>query len=38
MLAHADAALAPVRAANPDLRWVPPERWHLTLAFYGEVP
>ncbi len=38
VLAHADAALAPVRAAHPDLRWVPPERWHLTLAFYGEVP
>jgi 2'-5' RNA ligase len=38
VLAHADAALAPVRAAHPDLRWVPAERWHLTLAFYGEVP
>ena len=38
VLAHADAALAPVRATHPDLRWVPPERWHLTLAFYGEVP
>jgi 2'-5' RNA ligase len=38
VLAHADAALAPVRVAHPDLRWVPPERWHLTLAFYGEVP
>ena len=38
VLAHADAALAPVRTAHPDLRWVPPERWHLTLAFYGEVP
>jgi 2'-5' RNA ligase len=36
--AHADAAVAPVRAAVPDLRWVPAERWHLTLAFYGEVP
>ncbi len=36
--AHADAALAPVRERWPDLRWVPPQRWHLTLAFYGEVP
>ena len=38
VLAHADAALGPVRAAYPDLRWVPADRWHLTLAFYGEVP
>jgi len=37
-LAHADAALGPVRTAHPDLRWIPPERWHLTLAFYGEIP
>jgi 2'-5' RNA ligase len=22
---------------DPQLRWVPPEQWHLTLAFYGEV-
>jgi 2'-5' RNA ligase len=33
----ADRALAPVRAAHPELRWVPPVRWHLTLAFHGEV-
>ena len=36
--AHADRALAPVQALHPRLRWVPPERWHLTLAFHGEVP
>jgi 2'-5' RNA ligase len=24
------------RATAPDLRWVPPERWHITLAFYGD--
>lgn len=36
-LAHADDALAAVRSTHPDLRWVPRERWHLTLAFYGEV-
>lgn len=34
---HADRALAPVRALHPDLRWVPRQRWHLTLAFYGEI-
>ena len=34
----AAAAVDPVRPLAPGLRWVPPERWHLTLAFYGEVP
>ncbi|MGD9989657.1 RNA 2',3'-cyclic phosphodiesterase [Pseudonocardia sp.] len=33
-----DAAVAPVRAARPGLRWVTPDRWHVTLAFLGEVP
>jgi 2'-5' RNA ligase len=35
---HADRALGPVRERWPDVRWVPSARWHLTLAFYGEVP
>lgn len=35
---HADRALAPVRDRHGELRWVPPQRWHLTLAFYGDVP
>ena len=38
VLADVDAALAPARALQPELRWIPVERWHLTLAFYGEVP
>ena len=37
-VAHADTALEPVRREHPDLRWVPAQRWHLTLAFYGEIP
>ena len=36
-LEHAAAAVDRVRAAEPGPRWVPSERWHLTLAFYGEV-
>jgi 2''-5'' RNA ligase len=31
------AALDDVRGTVPDLRWTPPEQWHLTLAFLGEV-
>jgi 2'-5' RNA ligase len=31
-------AVGAVRPLAPGLRWVPPEQWHLTLAFYGEVP
>jgi 2'-5' RNA ligase len=38
VLDDADRVLEPVRGRWPDLRWVPPARWHLTLAFYGEVP
>jgi RNA 2',3'-cyclic 3'-phosphodiesterase len=34
---HAAAAVDAVRAAHAGPRWVPAERWHLTLAFYGEV-
>jgi len=38
VLADVDAALGAVRGLQPELRWIPRERWHLTLAFYGEVP
>jgi 2'-5' RNA ligase len=31
------AALAQTVPADDRLRWVPPEQWHITLAFYGEV-
>jgi 2'-5' RNA ligase len=34
---HAAAAVDAVRAAHTGPHWVPAERWHLTLAFYGEV-
>ncbi|MDQ1641117.1 MAG: 2,3-cyclic 3-phosphodiesterase [Actinomycetota bacterium] len=37
VLEHADAAVAQVRAGEPGPRWIPAERWHLTLAFYGEI-
>jgi 2'-5' RNA ligase len=36
-LAQLDAAVAPHRAEWPALRWAKPERWHLTLAFLGDV-
>jgi 2'-5' RNA ligase len=31
-------ATAPLRAAAPDVRWVPAERIHLTVKFLGEHP
>jgi 2'-5' RNA ligase len=34
---HAATAVDLVRPLAPGLRWAPPARWHLTLAFYGEV-
>lgn len=36
-LAELDDAVAPLRTAHPDLRWTPPDQWHLTLAFLGDV-
>jgi len=32
-----DLEHALVPAAARSLRWMPPEQWHITLAFYGEV-
>lgn len=34
---HLDRRLADVRESFPRLRWIPPERWHLTTTFLGEV-
>ncbi|HEX5188596.1 MAG TPA: RNA 2',3'-cyclic phosphodiesterase [Streptosporangiaceae bacterium] len=36
-LAELDAAVAPLRADWPALRWASLDRWHVTLAFLGEV-
>ncbi|PWS40443.1 RNA 2',3'-cyclic phosphodiesterase, partial [Streptomyces sp. ZEA17I] len=39
-VAELRTAVAPLRAlpGARDLRWTRPEDWHVTLAFYGEVP
>src|SRR5215468_500082 len=37
VLAELDAAVAPLRPGWPDLRWASVDRWHVTLAFLGEV-
>src|SRR5262245_6592339 len=37
VLAELDAAVAPFRPDWPDLRWASVDRWHVTLAFLGEV-
>jgi RNA 2',3'-cyclic 3'-phosphodiesterase len=35
-LQHLDAAVQPLR--DGVVRWSSPEAWHITLAFYGEIP
>jgi 2'-5' RNA ligase len=37
VLAELDAAVAPLREDWPSLRWASADRWHVTLAFLGEV-
>lgn len=36
-LVELDAAVAGLRAQWPKLRWAGPDRWHVTLAFLGDV-
>ncbi len=36
-LAELEAAVAPLRAGWPGLRWASQDRWHVTLAFLGQV-
>lgn len=35
---HLQRRLTAVAASTQGIRWVDPERWHITLAFFGEVP
>lgn len=35
---HLDRTLAPVRGVAGEPRWLPPERWHLTVLFLGRTP
>ncbi|WP_214417005.1 RNA 2',3'-cyclic phosphodiesterase [Sphaerisporangium fuscum] len=37
VLAEVGAAVGSHREAWPELRWVAPETWHVTLSFFGEV-
>lgn len=37
-LDHLESALAAVGPGHGQLRWTVRENWHVTLAFYGEVP
>jgi RNA 2',3'-cyclic 3'-phosphodiesterase len=34
---HAAGAVDRITSTAPDLRWIPPERWHVTCAFLGDV-
>lgn len=36
-LAHAAGVVDRIASTTPDMRWVSSERWHVTLAFLGEV-
>ena len=36
-ISHAAGTVNRIASTAPDVRWIPPERWHLTLVFLGEV-
>lgn len=36
-ICHAGRMVDQFSSATPDMRWVPQQRWHITLAFLGEV-
>ena len=36
-ISHAAGAVERIASSTPDVRWIPSKRWHLTLAFLGEV-
>ncbi len=38
IIAAIDQHVAPLREIAPAIRWIPPERWHLTVRFIGEQP
>ncbi|WP_246268947.1 RNA 2',3'-cyclic phosphodiesterase [Acrocarpospora macrocephala] len=38
VLAEVEEAVEPLRREWPELTWVEPVNWHITLAFLGEVP
>jgi 2'-5' RNA ligase len=38
VVAAIDHEVVALRAAAPAVRWIPPEKWHLTVRFIGEQP
>ena len=38
VVAAIDHEVGALRAAAPAIRWIPPEKWHLTVRFIGEQP
>jgi 2'-5' RNA ligase len=36
-ISHAAGAVDRIASTTPDVRWVTPQRWHVTMAFLGEV-